>query len=102
MIGPGSDKNTIRDGGSTTLYAAYTVDTVDAVDMDYTVDMVYTVDMIYTIDMVYTVDTVDNVYTVMWLKLLIIAYKGFWEPYGVTIGWMDGWMGSYPLDCCDY
>ena len=71
MIGPGSDKNTIRDGGSTTLYAAYTVDTVDAVDMDYTVDMVYTVDIVYT---------------VMWLKLLIIAYNGFWEPYGVTIG----------------
>ena len=43
-------KNTIRDGGSTTLYAANTVDTV------YTV---YTVDMVYT---VYTVDTVDMVY----------------------------------------
>ena len=59
-----------------------------AVDMDYTVDMVYSVDMDYTVDMVYTVDTV---YTVMWLKLLIIAYNWFWEPYGVTIGWMDGW-----------
>ena len=33
-------KNTIRDGGNTALYAAYTVDTVDAV---YTVD---TVDMV--------------------------------------------------------
>ena len=43
-------KNTIRDGGSTTLYAANTVDTV------------YTVDMVYTL---YTVDTVDMVYTVI-------------------------------------
>ena len=36
-------KNTIRDGGSTALYAAYTVDTND---------MVYTVDMDYTFNMV--------------------------------------------------
>ena len=48
-------QNTIRDEGSTTLYAVYTVDTVDMV---YTVDTVYTVDMVYTIDMVYTVDMV--------------------------------------------
>ena len=40
-----SKENTIRDGGSTTLYAAYTV---------YTVDMVYTVGMVYPFDMVYT------------------------------------------------
>ena len=39
-------KNTIRDGGSTSLYAAYTVDTVDTVHMIYTVD---TVDTVYTI-----------------------------------------------------
>ena len=34
-------KNTIRDrdGDSTVLYAAYTVDTVDTVDRIYTVDM---------------------------------------------------------------
>ena len=38
-------KNTITDGGSTALYA------------DYTVDMVYTVDVVYTVDMVYTVIT---------------------------------------------
>ena len=37
-------KNIIRDGGSTALYAAYTVDTVDMV---YTVDTAYT---IYTIE----------------------------------------------------
>ena len=35
-------KNTIRDGGSTALKTADTVDTVDTVDA---VDMVYTVDM---------------------------------------------------------
>ena len=38
-------KNTIRDGGSTELNAAHTVDTVD---MIYSVDMVYTVNMVYT------------------------------------------------------
>ena len=48
------NKDTIRDGGSTALYAAYTVDTVDSVDTVYTVDMVYTIDMVYTVDMVYT------------------------------------------------
>ena len=37
---------TFRGGGSTALYAAYTVDTV------YTVDMVCKVDMVYTVDMV--------------------------------------------------
>ena len=52
-------KNTIRDGGNTTLYAANIVDTVFTVD---------TVDMVYTVDIVYTVDTV---YNVLWLKLLI-------------------------------
>ena len=39
------NRNTIRDGGSAELNAAYTVDTVD---MIYTVNMVYTVDMVYT------------------------------------------------------
>ena len=52
-------KNTIRDGGSTALYAVYTVYTV------YTFDTFY---MVYTVDLVYTVGTV---YTVIWLKLLI-------------------------------
>ena len=47
------NKNTIRDGGSTALYAAYTVGTVYTVD---NVDMVYTADMVYTFDTVYTVD----------------------------------------------
>ena len=45
---PGSfhsiSKNTIKDGGSTALYA------------------VYAVDMVYTTDMVYMFDTVDTVY----------------------------------------
>ena len=50
-----SIKNTIRDGGSTALYAVYTV---------YTVDMVYTFDMVYNVDMVYTVDSVETVNTV--------------------------------------
>ena len=59
-------KDTIRDEGSTTLYAAYTVDNVYAVD---NVDIVCTVDMVYTVNMVYTVDTV---YTVICLNLLTI------------------------------
>ena len=45
------DRNTIRDGGSTTLYAAYTVYTAYIID---TVDMVYTVDTAYT---VYAIET---------------------------------------------
>ena len=60
-------KNTIRDGGSTALYAAYTVDTIYTVDMVYTVNMVYTIDFVYTFDMVYTVFmvyTVVVVYTI--------------------------------------
>ena len=51
------NKNTIKDGGSTALFAAYTVDNVDTVYTVDTVDMVDTVDIIYTVDMVYTVDT---------------------------------------------
>ena len=51
-------KDTISDGGSTALYAAYTVDTVATV---YTVD---TVDMVYTANMVCTVNTADTVYTI--------------------------------------
>ena len=43
-------KNTIRDGGSTALYTALTV---DSVYMVYSVDMVYTVDMVSTVDMIY-------------------------------------------------
>ena len=63
----------IGDGGSTLLYTAYTVDTVDIVytvdtiDMVDTVFMVYTVDIVYTVDMVYNVDnvyTIDTVYTI--------------------------------------
>ena len=48
----------IRDGGSTVLYAAYTV------DMVYTVNLVFSIDIVYTVDMVNIVDTVDTVYTV--------------------------------------
>ena len=50
-------KNTIRDGGSTALYAAHTLETVytvDTIDMVYPVDMVYTVRMVYAVDLVYT------------------------------------------------
>ena len=66
-------KNTIRDGGSTTLEAAYTVVTVctvvtvytvytvDTIEMVYNVDMEYTVVMVYTVHMVYTVDMVFTV-----------------------------------------
>ena len=45
-------ENTIRDGGGTALYAAYTVDTVDTVG---------TIDMVDTVDMVDNVDMLDNV-----------------------------------------
>ena len=38
-------KNTIRDAGSTTLYAAYTVDMVYIVNMACADDMIYTFDM---------------------------------------------------------
>ena len=34
-------------------------------------------------------------------ELKNIAYNGLWDPYAVTVGWMDG-MGSYLLDCYDY
>ena len=44
-------KNTIRDGGSTALNTACTVDTVYTVDTLDTVDMVYAVDMVYTVEM---------------------------------------------------
>ena len=47
-VGDLKKRNTIRDGGSTALKAA---DTVDTVDMAYTVDMVYIVDIVYTVDM---------------------------------------------------
>ena len=42
-VGDLKKRNTIRDGGSTALKTA---DTVDTVDMAYTVDMVYSVDII--------------------------------------------------------
>ena len=58
-------RNTIRDGGSTALYTAYTVATVNNVDMVYTVDMVYSVDMVYTVDTVYTVDMVCNTFDIL-------------------------------------
>ena len=50
-------KNAIRDGGSTALWTAYTV---DHVDMVYTIDMTYTVDTVYTADNVYTVYTIET------------------------------------------
>ena len=40
-------KNSIRDGGSTALYAAYTVDKVETV---FTASTVYTVDMVLIVD----------------------------------------------------
>ena len=46
------DRNMIRDGGSTALYAVYTIGTVDIV---YTVDMVYIVDTVYAVDTVYMI-----------------------------------------------
>ena len=52
-VGDLKKRNTIRDGGSTALKTA---DTVDTVDMAYTFEMIYTVDMFYAVDIVYTVD----------------------------------------------
>ena len=54
------EKYTIRDGGSTALYAACTVDTVDTVYAVDTDDTVYTVNAVDTVDMVYTVDMTYN------------------------------------------
>ena len=45
LIGMGY-KNTNRDGGSTALKTAYTVDSVNTVDMAYTVDTVDPVDTV--------------------------------------------------------
>ena len=42
------EKNTIRDGGSTVLQTAFTVHTVDHLDMVYTVDAVDAADTAYT------------------------------------------------------
>ena len=53
-------KNAIRDGGSTSLYASYTVDIVHTVDIVYTVDTVYTVDMGFTVGTGDTVESVDT------------------------------------------
>ena len=39
----------MRDGGTTALRTADTVDSVDTADMAYTVNMVYTSDMVHTI-----------------------------------------------------
>ena len=79
-------KNSIRDGGSTALYAAYTVDKVETVftaSTVYTVDMVLIVDMVYTVSMVYPV---DMIYTVAM----------------IFDGWM-GRMGHTPCyDCEEY
>ena len=52
MIGLGTDKNTISEGGSIPLYV---VDTVDTVDMVYTID---TLDIDDTVITVYTDATV--------------------------------------------
>ena len=72
MIGPGSDKNTIRDGGNTTLQAAYIVDTLDMV---YSVDMVYPVDIVYTVDMIYLIFVVYTIQTALHcLNISIYAY----------------------------
>ena len=52
-------KTTIRDGSSTALYAAHTVNsvaTVDTVNTVYTVDTVNTVDMVHTVDTLYTIE----------------------------------------------
>ena len=53
-------KNTIRDGGSTALYAVYAV------------DMVYTTDMVYTFDTVCNVQTVLTSYTVACRPIYIV------------------------------
>ena len=63
------NKNTIQDGGSTALFAAYTVDTV------YTV---YTVCADYTIYTFYIVDTVDTA--------LFTLFKLFYTSSSMLLG----------------
>ena len=63
------EKNSNRDGNSTALYAAFTVDTDDMV---YTVDMFYTVEMVYTVETTNTFDTANTVGTVEMLTLLTL------------------------------
>ena len=67
------NKNTIQDGGSTALFAAYTVDTVYTVYTVYTVDIVNTVDMIDTFDTVYTIHPALNCFNSS-LCMLIYVY----------------------------
>ena len=109
----GLDKNTLRDGNSTVLYAVLGI-----------VDPVYTVK---TVDMVYTVDTFDTV-----SNIAVTAHVGLWEHTPLTLltllsllldftqymncsiltAWVirswkiefmsqDEWDESYPLDCYD-
>ena len=65
-----NSKNTIRDGGSTALQTADTVNTVDTVD---TVDTVTTVDTVDTVKTIYTVYTIGTAYTVYTIELLYTA-----------------------------
>ena len=54
-------KISIKDGGSTALYAVCTVDIVDTVDTVDTVDMVYTVDMTHNEESFHTRLSCSNV-----------------------------------------
>ena len=68
-------ENTIRDGGSTALYATLQC-TVDAVDTVHRAGQGETVDMVYTVDMVDTVDTVFTIQTALHsLNNSVYAYK---------------------------
>ena len=57
-------ENTIRDGGSTTLYAAHTI------------DMVNTVDMVDTLDTVYAIQTALHLLNSSWAGGTDVADRG--------------------------
>ena len=65
-------KNANSDGGSTALKTAYTVDTVDHLDMVYTVDAV---DTVYTVDTAYIVDTAYTVYDIETAYIIYIIAR---------------------------
>ena len=58
-------KNTIRDGGSTTLCTAFTV---------YTVFTIYTVFTVYTVVTVYTIFTVNTIQTALYCLPVYIIF----------------------------
>ena len=79
-----NEKNTIRAGDGTALYAAY---------------MVNTVDMINTVDLVYTVNTIDSLGTdgFLWEKsLFLISRMADSRIYILKRSYWPGFLAPYP------